>query len=322
MSDKEQLEYMEYLLEYYNEEYKGHESYHKSLTKNSRKNNGKNEVENIKDIVKHLNQSTVLGKELIKDLKNRCCLNFKRAEIRNGSNRKTHYDFILVDTDGKEYQVEHKGSYKYKKIKDGDKPWKNSVQFINAGCEKFNISRLYAKLWYDEYIISGYLSKIYKLESGIPTFNTWYKSDCCSQGEPKTLFGKEFKTFYRNEYGSNKSPLSLRIKINKKILELIKSDNKILEDFNISAVGLADKHLKEKHIWLQLNGDINGDIEKIEFKWFNEFKVNETYKIQNIKITSDIDFMFISDITGYMDFSCKLRWGKGCGFSNLRVGFQ
>lgn len=325
MSEVEQLEYLDYLFKNHKDEYKGHEKYHKnlknSLSKTSRKNNGKTEVQNIKDIVYHLNNYTLLGKKLIEYLKEQCSIDFKQAEVRNGSNRKTHYDFIIVDKKGNEYQVEHKGSFKYKKIKDTDKPWCNAVQFVNAGCEKFDICRLYARIWYDEYIKSGYLSKTYKLKSEIPTFNTWYKSDCCTQGDPKTLFGKEFKTFYRNEYG-NTSPLNLRRKINSKFLSKVIDDNNILDKFSKSVVDIADKFLKEKHIWLQINGDVNRDVNELEFKWYKEFKVDKEYKIKNIKTTSDIDFIFTSDNPKYFNFSCKLRWGKGCGFSNLRIGFQ
>lgn len=324
MSKAELLEYLDYLFRNHKDEYKGHEHWHKnikkSLSKTSRKNNGKNEVQQVKDIVYHLNNYTLLGKKLIEYLKEQCSIDFKQADVRNGSNRKTHYDFIIVDKKGNEYQVEHKGSVLYKKIKDTDKPWCNAGQFVNAGCEKFDICRLYARLWYDEYIKSGYLSKTYKLKSKIPTFNTWYKSDCCSQGDPKTLFGKEFKTFYKNEYGN--SPLKLRKKINSKFLNKVDPDNNILDSFIKSAVDIADRCLKEKHIWLQINGDVNGDVNQLEFKWYKEIKVDKKYKIKDIKITSDIDFIFTSDKPEYLNFFCKLRWGGGCGFNNLRVDFK
>ena len=293
----------------------------KKVVKRIRKNNGKNENEDINNLINHLNNCTFLGKKLSNYLKEYCSIEFKRAEVRNGNNRNTHYDFILIDKEGNEYKVEHKGGSTYKKIKDvGSKPWDNSVQFVNAGCEKFDICRLYARLWYDEYIKSGYLSRTYNLKSNIPTFNTWYKSDCCTQGDPKTLFGKEFKTFYRNEYGN--SPRDLRIKINMKFLDMVKNNTKILDNFNISAVDIADKFLKEKHIWLQINGNVNGDVNKINFKWYREFKVDKKYTITNIKTNSDIEFIFTSDNPDYLDFSCRLRWGGGCGFSNLRVGFS
>jgi hypothetical protein len=29
--------------------------------------------------------------------------------------------------------------------------------------------------------------------------------------------------------------------------------------------------------WLQITGDINGDIEKIDFKWNKEYKVDKKY---------------------------------------------
>ena len=323
MSSIEQLEYLDYLSKEDKKEYKGLETYHKNLRRNigenMRENNGKNERVNIKDIMNHLNTSTPLGIKLILSLEKDMNIEFKKAYERNGNNRHTHYDFVIIDKNGKEYQIEHKGSCLYKKIKDTDKPFKSGVQFVNAGCEKFEISRIYASLWYEEYIKSGYLSKTYKLESEIPTFNTWYKSDCCTQGNPKTKFGEELKKKYRNEYGKT-SLLKLRKKINDKFLDKIGSDNKILENFKQIVINIGNTCLNEKHVWIQINGDINGDINKIDFKWYNGFKLNENYKVQAIT-KSDIDFYFNSDSKDF-NFRCKLRWGKGCGFSNLRIDFK
>jgi len=314
------IEHLEYLKDYYPCEYKGHEKWHKSLknTKN-RENNGKNEEDDINTIIKHLNERSELGLKMIKSLEKDLSIIFQKAIKRNGCNRKTHYDFIIIDQYNKEHQIEHKGSYKYKKIKDDDKPWKNGVQFLNNGAEKFNICKIYAMLWYQEYINSDFLSNIYKLQAKKPTFNTWYKSDCCTQGDPKTLFGIELKKVYREKYGKG-SLLNLRKKINNKFVELVNSDKKILEDFENIVIEESNKVLKEKHIWLQINGDINL-YKNIDFKWYNgnNFKLEKNNNI-SLKIKSDIDFQFIC--TSGFKFFCKLRWGKGCGFSNLRIDFK
>ena len=284
-----------------------------------RSSNGKTEVYNIKNILKHLNNNTDIGKKLIISLQETMNITFKKAECRTKSNRKSHFDFIIIDINDKKYRIEHKGSYLYKKIKDIDTPWKNGVQFVNAGCEKFDITLIYAKLWYDCYIYSNYLSDYYKLSSDIPTFNTWYKGDCCTQGDPKTLFGKELKKVYRNEYVKS-SLLHLRKKINNLFLEKIQSDPTILTKFKETVINLGNQCLSEKDIWLQVNGNIDSNISNIDFKWYKNILLGRNYTIETV-IKSDIDFYFFS-AENNINFSCKLRWGKGCGFSNLRIDFK
>ena len=279
-------------------------------------NNGINEENNIKIILESLNNNTDLGVKLISSLRDNMKIEFKKAYHRKKSNRKSHYDFIIEDNNGVIHQIEHKGSYIYKKIEDTDTPWKSGVQFVNAGCEKFNVGRIYSKLWYDNYLYSKYLSDCYKLSSDIPTFNTWYKSDCCTQGDPKTLFGKELKKVYREQNG-NTSLLHLRKEINKQFIEEIEKNPVILNDFKDTVITFGNECLKEKHIWLQINGNL---LENVDFKWYNKFLLSDNYKI-DIIVKSDIDFNFIST-TNDMNFSCKLRWGKGAGFSNLRIDFK
>lgn len=320
MSYGEQLEYLEYLFENDTLQYRGHESYHeelKSKVKISREKNGYNETKNIQSLIDHLNNKTLLGKSIINKLKTKLCIDFKEAVIRKSSNRKTHYDFTIIDTNDVEYKVEHKGSYLYKEIKETDKPWTSGVQFANISCDKFEISRIYASIWYDEYIYSNYLSDVYKITEAIPTFNTWYKMDCCTQGNPKTLYGKKLKEIYRNEYGKT-SLLHLRKKVNEKFLEKTTEDPSLLERFGKEIEAISKSCLSEKDIWIQINGNIEDHTNKnVCFEVYGK----QTFTIiKNIKCSckSDIDFTFDSEL----NFKAKLRWGKGCGFSNLRIDFN
>ena len=287
-----------------------------------RSNNGKTEEYNIKQIINHLNNSTDLGKKLISSLYNNMNITFKIAECRPTSNRQSHYDFIIIDNNDKKYRIEHKGSCKYKKIKNTDTPWKSGVQFVNAGCEKFDICKIYAKLWYDKYISSNYLSDCYNICSVIPTFNTWYKSDCCTQGDPKTLFSKELKIACKKYEG--KSQLSnlrkLRKDINNDLFNKIQSDSTILDAFTKTVIDLGNTCLLEKDLWLQINGYINDNISNIDFKWYGKILLDEKYTV-NISMKSDFDFEFIN-IENEINFKAKLRWGKGCGFSNLRIDLK
>lgn len=279
----------------------------------SRKFNGKNELKNVDDIIDAMNNNTVIGKKLTKYFYNLTGLKIKMVCNRENHNRKCHYDFIIVDINNNKYKIEYKASFKYRKISSLDKPWKSGVQFANVGAEQFNITINYAKLWYDEYIGNGYLKNLFKLESSIPSFNSWYKSDCCSQGNPKTLFGIELKNYYKREY--NSSLLSLRSNINKKMLETVLNNKIIMDEFYITVTDMANKFLSQKDYWLQLNGDIN---EKVSFKWYSKLTLSNIINT-SISIKSDIDIIIEYE---EMTICCKLRWGKGAGFSNLRIDFK
>jgi len=320
MSDLEQFEYSNYLFKYEKSEYD--EQHHNELKNKiviSRENNGYNESMNIKNLINHLNKLTILGAKIVDRLKTILHIDFKYAIIRKGCNRKTHYDFIIIDINNIEHKVEHKGSYLYKEIKVQDKPWFNGVQFGNISCHKFEISEIYARLWYDEYIFSNYLSNEYDIKESIPTFNTWYKMDCCTQGNPRTLFGKRLKEIYRNKHGKT-SLLHLRKKINNKFIEKTKQDSSLLERFGKEIYDISKKCLDEKDIWIQINGNIDYTNYTLDTVCFQVYGKQTFSFINNIICTqkSDLDFSFNSEL----NFNAKLRWGKGCGFSNLRVDFK
>jgi hypothetical protein len=308
MTVREKSEYMKFLKETDISLYKEH--FKKSK-------NGINESINIQLLIDHLNNLSPIGLSIINKLKENLDIIFKKAIIRKMGNRKCHYDFIIVDNNDVEHKVEHKGSYKYKKIEADDKPWKSGVQFGNLGCDKFEeLTRVYALIWYKEYIESNYLKDEYKISAIIPTFNTWYRSDCCTQGNPKTLFGKELKQNYRKEYGHT-SPLHLRNKVNSIFLEKVRKDFSLLERFQTNVYDIAKKLLDEKDIWIQINGDLKTN--NVCFRVYGKQEIKNP--LSNIKcITkSDIDLVFDDNL---LKIKAKLRWGKGAGFSNLRVDLK
>ena len=324
MSDIEQIEYLEWIREEDPDEYNldkvAHDKMYKEILKkvnkkptkkNCRANNGKNEKENITKLIFHLNNNTELGIKIIKKLKEEFGIIFNKAISREG-NRKSHYDFIIIDNNGKKYQVEHKGSCIFKRIATEDKPWKSGVQFLNGGAEKFSIAKIYARIWYDEYIRSNFLSTKYNIESPIPTFNTWFHSDCCKQGDPGTSFGKELKNKFRNEYGRT-SLLDLRKKINSLFLEKYNDDKTLQDEFKNEINNIVKQVLEEKHLWIQINGDLNS--EEVSFKWYGSMSYNKITEV-SVDCKTDINFTIQTD---KFKFSSILRWGKGTGFSNLRI---
>jgi hypothetical protein len=129
---------------------------------------GKNERLDITKIVDEINNKTSIGLKI--------CTAFIGGEIiaarnptkkKQKGNRSLYYDYeILVRriNDDSEVietweQVEHKGSKQFRSISESEMPWVAGVQFYNGGCEKYEIAIAYAKIWYNEYILSGSLIK-------------------------------------------------------------------------------------------------------------------------------------------------------------------
>lgn len=323
MSDIENLEYMEYLKEHDHDLYLDHGNYHEELIKSvhcykptCRKNNGANEKTDILNILYHLNKRTPFGQKMIQSLEQKFNIIFNKAIEKPGPDRKSHYDFIVIDDKGKKYQVEHKGSKKFKQIKPNSKPWENSVQFANIKCNDYTIAPVYARLWYDEYIKSGDLSNQYNMKTAIPTFDEWYKKDCCTYGEPKTPFGVALNKIAKRSKGVFSD---LKGAINKKLLTKIKDNQLLKEEAMEVSIRIGKEYMADKDLWLQITGDLNGDLNKVNFKWYGPIKLCDKYKMKE-SFTSDVIFNFECNDTSYFNFECKLRWGNRIGISGLRVG--
>jgi hypothetical protein len=272
---------------------------------------------NVGKIIEHINKNTELGCSLKQKLYETTRIKVFEAKSAIGNNRKLHYDFFIIDSEGVSHKVEYKGSSTFKKINKTDPPWKAGVQFANFGSEKFKITEIYSKIWYDEYIYSGKLSDKYSLLSEIPKYNEWYYKDCVTQGNPKTNFGKELKIQCKKQQIGKTSPLLLlRSKINSKFLDKIKDDKRIIDAFSSTITKLANNILKEKDIWLQMTGNlITGEV---DFKWYNNFILS---KIERIIPTSKSDVDFEIFCSCGMIIKAKLRWGKG-PYSNLRIDLK
>ena len=110
----------------------------------------------------------------------------------------------------------------------------------------------------------------------------------------------------------------MRNKINSIFIDTIKNDKNIIKIFSNTVLGITQNVLKDKELWLQINGDLRDvNTDDIDFMWYNQFNITNINNIE-VKSKSDIDFYIDSDIK----FSAKLRWGKGVGFSNLRVDLK
>jgi hypothetical protein len=240
-------------------------------------------------------------------------------------NRSTHYDFIILVRfkDGTEAwkHVEHKGATKKSPIKDDDKPWLAGVQFYNGGCEKYTITNDYAQIHYDKHIASGNLTRAWNLISPIPTFADWWKNDCCRQGDPKTPFGIELKAAVRKIRGKRSSLLDERAPV----VEALTINTEVKEQLIKEVLMIANSVLEEKDYWLTIRGSLKSG--NFNHAWSPKFIIGT---IDNVTITKKLDVHFDVEYTikkgdgsdEKLKFTPILRWGKGAGFSNLRLDLK
>lgn len=274
--------------------------------KRSRNEAGKNEKDDITFLVNAIHTRNSAGLKLIEAFKTRFGLDILDAKARSG-NRSVHYDFsVLVGpSPGIWKNVEHKGSKDYTPILPNQTPWAAGVQFHNGGCEKYTIAKEYARLWYDIYIGSGEFKREWKLESEIPSFETWFQQDAKAQGNPKTKFGLELKSKVKA------AGTHLRDKRDA-VNQAFNPSEESLTRFKQEAQAILNDALEQKDYWLTIHGDLNSHF---HCAWYPKFKLGT---IQSVKIRKELDiqFDFVSDVC---KFSAYLRWGKGAGFSNIRI---
>jgi len=274
---------------------------------------GKNEIKDIAAIINGINDGTPAGLQIKQAFKEKFGKEITAARNRTGANRKVHYD-LEIEVDSEWKTVEHKGSATYRVPGPNEKPWSGGVQFLNGGAEKYRLATKYAKAWYDMYIKSEVLKTEFTLSSATPTFEDWFAKDCKVQGEPKTPFGKELKAAVRSRDGPRSSLLSKREKFNE-AFEITEQDEKeLIEDVN----SIANDVLQQKDYWLAIFGDLEGRFNAI---WYPKFTAKLITKV-DIKKSRDKDITMEFHGEDGVDFGGILRWGKGAGFSNLRLDLK
>jgi len=289
----------------------------KVKTNRTKANASANETEDINYIIDAIHNKTPIGIDFINSFNTKFGDTLLDARARTGSNRGTHYDFdILVRfNDGTESwkHVEHKGSNKKALIKDNEKPWLAGVQFHNGGCEKYTIAKTYAQIHYDIHIASGALTRAWNLVSPIPTFDEWWKNDCCRQDDPKTPFGQELKANVREVRGPKGSLLSERNPVN----DALPITHEVQVQFIKEVLPIANSALEMKDYWLTIRGSLkSGDF---NHAWNPKFTIGA---INSVIITKKKDICFEFHCTDDFKFKGMLRWGKGAGFSCLRIDLK
>ena len=270
-----------------------------------------NEAEDIKMIIKAINEKTPAGEIIREGFKSKFGVDITAARNRKGSSRGTHYDFE-IDVNGEWKKVEHKGGQGYRLPNPDDAPWKAGVQFHNGGCEKYSLARKYALIWYTKYISSGSFKEEFGLSATIPPFDEWFAKDCRTQADPKSAFGKELKSKVRAARGPKASLLEKRAAVLEE-LEISEEDKSVLI---AEVLPIANHALDQKEYWLSIHGDLNGDFHAV---WYPQFRIEG---INSVSFKKNLDVEISFECQNNFTFRGILRWGKGAGFSCLRVDLK
>ena len=277
-----------------------------------------NEAEDIRAIIRGLTTNNECGSKIKAAFKEKFNMEILDARERIGKSRGTHYDLeILIrpvesSSVGEWKTVEHKGSKDYTQINPADTPWAAGVQFHNGGCEKYTLARKYAKCWYNMYVGSESLKKEFNLSAQIPTFEDWFKNDAKVQADPKTLFGKELKKAVRLLRGP-KASLPEKRSACHNVFDISEEDRQLLIQ---EVLPIANQALLEKDYWMTIHGDLTGDF---YVAWYPQFTIS---RINDVIITKDLDINIQFICESGFNFKGILRWGKGAGFSNLRIDLK
>ena len=294
----------------------------------SKKNSKKNEEYDIIKIIGFINEKCSIGIRILQAFEI-CFEGFKiLTASSSGGRRRDHYDFsITVEELSTKLQhswtVEHKGTQKKASL--GDPPWKGGVQFYNGGMEKFTITEEYAKFWYDTFISSDRFREEFSISEDIPTpdYITWRNNDAKVQGNPKTEFGVALKKNVRDKLGHNKSLIAHRNEFVPLFINLIKTKNsEILETLKVEILEIAKKTLEQKDAWLEINGNIDSKSDiPFTFKWTKKLTISQ---IISISIDEETKSDFTGKVESDLGYPIKfiIRWGKGAGFSNLRMDLK
>jgi hypothetical protein len=270
-----------------------------------------NETKDITTIIAAVNARTPAGEKIIAGFKDKFGVEITAARERNGSSRGVHYDFE-VEVDQVWKKVEHKGGQAFRLPRADDVPWKAGVQFHNGGCEKYTIAKKYAITWYETYISSNSLREEFDIVSPTPSFDEWFAKDCRTQADPKTAFGKELKKAVRAKRGNRASLLDKRVAVLES-LEINDSDMATLID---EVLPIANHALEQKDYWLSIHGNLDGDFHACWYPKFTIGTINSAVAKKNL----DLEIKFHCD--NDFNFNGILRWGKGAGFSCLRVDLK
>lgn len=230
--------------------------------------------------------------------------------------RHAHYDFVVRTTDNVWLKVEHKGSAVRAPIDPSRKPWVQGVQFYNGGMEKYRFAVRYATAWYNKYVGSGLLKERYNIRALIPTLTEWLNNDAKTQGDPKTPFGRELKATVRAATGS--SLLAERNEFVEEFLTTCSADDEAT--LAADMLPLIREAFAQKDVWLQVAGDVATG--EFDFLWRPQLTINGIESVRFFQSPKKTDICMEVQCGDGLCLKPILRWGKGAGFSNLRLDLK
>jgi len=279
------------------------------------------EHERVQFITDSFNNNTEFGKELKETFYTQ--FGKRITNVEHLGNNKDHYDMRFTMDDGTTMSCEEKGNSNSTKLsKDGGSPWEQSIQRANIPGNQITMCKVFSRLWYDKVVCNNSIREDLNMTSEIPEYEIWEK-DAFRAGDPKTDYGKELKEKYRKKYGTKSSmngkknsPYDYRKDV-VSLLEFSEEDKITL----INEVQLKlDSLMIQKDCWLQTIGMIPN----LKFKWFNHIGSPKIIKVEKKIGTLDSQFIFTTqDETGGLNtFGTILRFGKGTGYSNIRMDIR
>ena len=271
-----------------------------------------NETIRIEQIVSMMNdKESELGMIMCNDYTNKFGKTIDYVKLAGTNN--DHFDFVIYHTDNTRVRVEEKHSEK--NLNTDVAPWKDSVQVLNGVGSQFLVGEKLARHWYNEIILPTDWNNILQTDDipEIPSYEEWSK-DAFRCGDPKSKFVIAIKKRCREIWGDKSSFTGLN---NTPDLRNSLSEFELNQEEKVTFINQIkeklDNVLSQKDCFLQTKGSI--ELGNFEFSWRDPV---ESPNITNIRIRREKD-IFIDLIDEKNDsFTGILRWGKGCGFTNIR----
>ena len=299
---------------------------------NRRNTNKADEAKRVKRICWHINNDTVIGKRLKRRYEEVYGRQIKRVEQKGGNS--DHMDIVVFEYVGEKIVTETERTRKIeekhsqKPIGKDKPPWERGVQRWNGRITQVTMGENYCRKWHEHVVRDQQIRDKYCGNCDIPTFEDWYKKDAQICGNPKTTYGQALKKGYREQHpgssmnGKINSPFDYRNKVNPSFVHDFNTDPSMKQTLIKETQKILDEIMEEKEGWLETTGDI--DAETFDFKWSQQIA---SPKILEVKASWNPGADVYSNFTAEQDgcevsFKGIIRFGKGCGFSNLRYDIR
>lgn len=269
-----------------------------------RSNNGSWEKNLLSQLIKHIRDNTPAGLKLKNSF--RTTLGEDIESVKEKGGRGCHYDLLITTTSGKIYKTEVKGSYNFTSI-NSSTPWKTGVQFSNGNPKNYRICKLYGLEWLKFITMKSNMKYPHTKEDFL---NTIFK-----QGKNYDPWFKEVIDVIGITGGrkSGRKDLDFRTQFKKEVDIITKT---VLEDLKEDINQTFQNCMKDKELWLQFHGDIDGNFNVL---WTPGRNYSDVHTITVEPHNKDYKFKCVTDD---LTFEAHMRWGYYQGVGNLRLDLK